>query len=396
MRQPPFRFASLALGAVVLAGCTLEIAPGGLIPPQTPPPRKASAPPIAATSVPEPAETQAPPSTPKPSITPTAGRSTPPSARPGGPAGPPPPTNAPRGQAAAPIDFGEGVVAWAAASTPAGIFVASNFTNEVLKLGTDGTATRVAGTGKDGIGDVAGQKALVSHVRQPMGLGADAEGRLLIFEVGGVNGAYQVLRLEADGTLSRRWALDSQAAWFKNRVITGMFADRAGEPMLKVWDTTRAKPGANDVSDYEVWAVPAQGGELKLVREDDQTALVVAGMDDQGRLYFQRQNSAQRQIDRFDPQTGERTTLLDSSNASFMIADQRGNVLYTSGEPGKRQLNLWRPDGSTVAIAAPFNELDQGFVPMGQNQHGGVAPDGTVYVIADGKAWLFPEAVPTP
>ena len=400
----PVLLALLAAGA--LAACKIEVlADRPVVTP--PPPSRSPAPP--ATAVPS-TPPSVPPGTftPRPgaSVAPTPRPSTAPSAGPSAhvvptptpfttPSPPPVPTNRPAGQPDAAIDFPDGTIPWALAVTPDGqAYVASNFTNEVLRLERDGTYTRVAGTGKDGTAEVNGGKALETVVRQPTGLAVDADGKLLILAHGAYNGGYQVLRLEPDGRLFTVWSLSTQAPWNQKRIITGMFADPAGRVRFKVWETARAKAGTQELHDYSLWAMPEQGGDPVLLREDPETNLLAVGQDAQGRLYYERRNTPTRRVVRREVQGGEDVTLLASPASSWFVADQRGNVIYTTGERGDRQLNVWRPDGTAVAVARPFGALDEGLTSMGQNWFGAVGADGTVAVIADGKAHVFRQAVP--
>lgn len=305
------------------------------------------------------------------------------------------PTNAPVAQAGPAIKLSASAqaVAWGVA-TPAdgGVCIALNGSCEVVRVSADGQVARIAGTGANGVEDVQGKPALQAMVRLPMGTAVDANGRLLILDNGAPNGGPRVLRLEADGTLARLWQASYGAPWLDGKFVVGLLATHAGEALLDAWHT-KASTSSSD-PEHGLWALPAGAGDPTTLRTDLMGTFQWAGFDADGRLYQRRANAARREIVRLAPGSQERTVL--AIGTAFANVDQRGNLIYVTGPRGNRQLNVRFPDGRALAVCRPFNAVDEGFVPAGQHQFGGVTADGTVYVVAYDQAWVFPRAVPKP
>jgi hypothetical protein len=351
------------------------------------PPRPSASPtPLpSTTAVPSAVPTSKPSAAPTPRATATS--TVPPT--PPGASGPPAPNHQPLSQAGAAATFGK--PPWAVAAAPDGkVYVADNFGNQVVQVTSTGTVVPVAGTGKDGTGDVGGQVAVEAVIRQPTGLAIDSQGRLLILEHGTSTGYPRVLRLEPDGRLSLVYNLPSDDDWVRNHLAVGLVAGGGDQILFTTWDTANAKAGSNDVADYSLWEVPAEGQAPKLLHSDTQTDLLLAGVDGQGRLYYQRQNGASAKVIRIDPATGERVPLVDErSGLSWCSVDQRGNIVFSRGGG---EVSVWLPGGEAWTLATQFSGVNPGVSQ--NNRFAGVAPDGTAYVASYMSAALFPHAIP--
>jgi sugar lactone lactonase YvrE len=175
----------------------------------------------------------------------------------------------------------------AVAVTPGGdVFVSDTGNHRVMKLASDGTLTRFAGTGTAGFApSPLGMRAGFIPLNQPRAVGVDREGNVWIGD-----NATRTLKVAPDGTIinvlsrlrARSFSTDSQ----RNLYLTSAYV------VYQVMDGDRLVPVAGTIRDSQI---PPSGAAP--VNELDTTLDITAGSgltrDGQGTLY----NIGQRSID---------------------------------------------------------------------------------------------------
>jgi hypothetical protein len=254
----------------------------------------------------------------------------------------------------------------------------------VWHLLPDGTAVKAAGIGSQGTADINGQPATLAAMARAVGIALDSQNRLCIYEEGG-----RLSRVEADGTLHVLIKGFAPNVWAGGLVAAG--------DTLYVFSIDETN---NDVTLTSV-APNGQAVPVHVFKADELSYYIYKdmglGADAQGRIYLSTGTTAttltggSQLVKRIDPATFGVTTLVDTrrDNLEGVTVDPAGNLFEVVSST--RELDVVKPDASRIKVV---DHLIAGLNAY-NNQGAVLAPDGSVYMGAQGQVYHVTSAATT-